>query len=83
MNHYKVTLPELALVGSTRGLLGAGIGLLIADKLNASQRKAVGWTLLGIGLATTIPIAAEILGHKIEHEASPQKRLAESFTPTI
>jgi hypothetical protein len=56
-----VTLPELALVAGTRGMLGAGIGLLVAPKLGDRERRAVGRTLFLIGLATTIPLAVQIL----------------------
>src|SRR6187397_2601034 len=42
----ELRLPELALLAGTRGMLGAGIGLLLADKLGDSQRKGVGWTLV-------------------------------------
>ena len=31
MRKTQVTLPELALIAGTRGMLGAGIGLLLAD----------------------------------------------------
>jgi hypothetical protein len=57
----KVTLPELALIAGTRAALGAGIGLLLADRLNDEQRRAVGWTLLAVGAITTIPLAAEVV----------------------
>jgi len=42
--------------------IGVGIGLLISDRLNKDQRKAAGWALLGVGVMTTIPILAGILG---------------------
>ena len=38
-------------------MAGAGIGLLAGAHLKEEQRKAVGWTLLAIGILTTIPIA--------------------------
>jgi hypothetical protein len=56
----ELTLPEIGLIAATRGMLGAGIALLLADKLSAEQRKAVGWTLVGVGALTTIPLALEI-----------------------
>jgi len=62
MRETIISLPELALIGGTRAALGAGLGLLLADRLPADQRRAVGWTLLLIGVATTIPLAFEILG---------------------
>ena len=60
----ELTLPEIGLIAVTRGLLGAGIALLLADKLSAEQRKAVGWTLVGVGALTTIPHAFEVLGKR-------------------
>ncbi len=61
----QVSLPELGLVAGTRGALGAGIGLLLASKLSEQQRKAVGWTLVAVGVATTIPLAFEVLSHRV------------------
>jgi hypothetical protein len=55
-------MPELALVAGTRAALGMGLGLLLADRLNDQQRRAVGWTLFVVGALTTIPLAMEVLG---------------------
>jgi hypothetical protein len=77
MKETAVTLPELALVGGTRAALGAGLGLLLADCLSAEQRRAVGWTLLLFGAATTIPLALEFLG-KLRSSA-PADELRASF----
>jgi hypothetical protein len=62
MKERRVTLPEIGLIGGTRALLGAGIALLLADRLNDDQRKAVGWTLFLVGAISTIPIAVNVLG---------------------
>jgi uncharacterized membrane protein YfcA len=62
MRETTITLPELALIAGTRALLGAGIGLLLGDFIPKDQRKAVGWTLLLVGAATTVPLAFEVLG---------------------
>jgi len=43
-------------------MLGAGVALLLADKLNKDQRKAVGWTLVFVGAITTIPLAIGLFG---------------------
>jgi len=56
-----VTLPELGMIAGTRAALGAGIALLLADRLNNDQRRAVGWTLFLIGAISTIPLALEVL----------------------
>jgi hypothetical protein len=61
MSPKLVTVPELFLIAGTRAALGAGIGLLLADRLNEDQRRAVGWTLLAVGVISTIPLAAEVM----------------------
>lgn len=67
-----VTVPELALIAGTRGMLGIGIGLLLAPMLDDAERRAVGRTLLLVGLATTIPLALEVFGAHNE-QRSPAK----------
>jgi hypothetical protein len=64
MKKAELTLPEIALIAGTRGMLGAGAGLLLADKLNKDQRKAIGWTLLIVGAVSTIPLAIEVLSKR-------------------
>lgn len=61
MRTISLPLPELALLIGTRVMAGAGLALLCADKLDREQRKAIGWTLLGVGALTTIPLAASVL----------------------
>ncbi len=62
MTEVSLTLPELAMVVSTRAALGVGLGLLLAGCLPEKQRKATGWTLLLVGAVSTVPIAFEVLG---------------------
>ena len=64
MRESTLTIPEIALIGATRGALGAGIALILADKLDRKERRAVGWTLFLVGIATTIPLVLMVLGHK-------------------
>jgi hypothetical protein len=59
-----VTVAEIALIAVTRGVIGFGAGLLLANKFNREQRKMLGWTLFVSGLASTIPIAMRIFGQK-------------------
>lgn len=70
MKERRLTLPEIGLIGGTRGLLGAGVALLLADRLNDDQRKAVGWTLLLVGAISTIPLAINVLGRSDGGDAS-------------
>ena len=53
----ELRLPELGLLAGTRGLLGAGVGLLVSEKLSHERRRQVGWTLVAIGAASTLPLA--------------------------
>jgi hypothetical protein len=64
MKSTEITLPELALIAGTRGMLGAGAALLISSKLNNDQRKAVGWTLFLIGLVSTVPLAINVFSKR-------------------
>lgn len=64
MRETTLTLPEIFLIGGTRAALGAGLALLLADKLERSERRAVGWTLFIVGAATTVPLALEVLAKK-------------------
>ena len=62
MNQVKLTIPEIGLIAGTRAAAGAGLALLLCNRLNPEQRRAVGWTLLAVGIATTIPLVAHLLG---------------------
>jgi hypothetical protein len=62
MKQRTLTLPEIILIAGTRVALGAGIGLLTSDRLKRDQRRGAGWALLGVGIATSIPLALGIIG---------------------
>ena len=62
MRDVNVSIPEMIFVALTRGMAGAGIGLLAADCVTPTARKPIGWTLFAIGALTTLPIAATLLG---------------------
>jgi hypothetical protein len=70
MKDRRLTLPELALIAGTRGMLGAGIGLLLAGRLGDGERRAVGLTLPLVGVVTTIPLAMEVF----QKETMPARR---------
>ena len=71
MNRLNVSFPELFSVASTRALGGVGIGLLLADHLAPSNRRAVGWTLLAFGAITTLPLATRILPRLFADRSAP------------
>ena len=60
----ELRLPELALLAGTRALLGAGIGLLAAGRLSDLRRRDIGWTLVAIGVLTTLPLAMMVLDRR-------------------
>ena len=59
-NERRVNLSDIMMIAATRGMRGAGIGLLVAGKLTDEQRRAVGRTLLLVGAVTTIPLAMRV-----------------------
>ena len=64
MKRVELSFPEIALIAGTRGVLGAGAALLLADKLKADQRKVVGWGLFLFGAISTIPLAIDVLSKR-------------------
>ena len=66
-NKVSISYPELGLFAATRGMIGAGIGLLLANRISRDKRKAIGLPLFIIGALSTIPIARHIF-----HKETPQ-----------
>jgi len=57
------TLPEFFFAVVTRGLGGIGAGLLISEYIEDDRvRRGVGWSLLAVAAATTVPIAMRVFG---------------------
>ena len=71
MQEKTLTIPELILIAGTRVALGAGMGLLIGDRLGRDVRKGAGWALLAVGALTTIPIVVGVLSKpSVERKAT-------------
>ncbi len=64
MKQVKLTVPELGLIAGTRAAAGAGLALLLCDRLTPEQRRAIGWALLAVGIATTVPLVAQVFGKR-------------------
>ena len=64
MKETCISIPELALIAGTRAALGAGIALILGETLTKEQKKAVGWTLFLVGVATTVPILAIVINRR-------------------
>jgi hypothetical protein len=61
MRNVSLKIPEIGFIAATRAAFGAGLGLILADRLNRRQQKKVGWLLLSIGAATTVPVVVHLL----------------------
>jgi hypothetical protein len=68
MKQTLLTIPEIALIAGTRVALGAGLGLLLGDKLSQDTRKGAGWALVAVGALSSIPLVIDVLAKpQIEH----------------
>lgn len=56
----ELAVPEFGLIVGTRALLAAGVALLVASKLSAERRQALGACMVAVGAATTIPALRSI-----------------------
>ena len=64
MKRFDLSVPEFGFIVATRAALGAGIGLLLADRLRRRHRRALGSTLVALGALTTIPAAITLFGSR-------------------
>jgi hypothetical protein len=63
MNMRQTTLPipELGAIAATRGMLGAGAALLLADRFPSDKWKKLGWLLFAAGAVTTVPFLIDVV----------------------
>ena len=64
MKNIVLSVPTFGFVVGTRAALGVGIGLLLSRKMSDAQRRAIGLTLVSIGVATTIPAAMAVFRNR-------------------
>jgi len=64
MRKSVLTIPEIGMIGITRVALGAGLALLLGEKLDPKERRAVGWSLFLVGALTTAPLVLNVLDKK-------------------
>jgi len=55
MTKLILNIPTFGLIVGTRAALAFGVGLLVADRIPARKRRALGLTLVMIGATTTVP----------------------------
>jgi hypothetical protein len=61
MKKHIVTMPQIGLVAVTRAMLGAGVALLLSERLSGDDRRAIGWTLFAVGALTTVPLIMQMM----------------------
>lgn len=61
MRQTTVPLHEVALIAGTRAAFGFGLGLLLSSRIPEKHRSAIGWTLLGVGALSTVPLLYDVL----------------------
>ena len=61
MKSVALPVPLLGAVAATRGMLGMGVGLLLAESLSSRRRTALGWSLVAVGVLSTLPLAAHVI----------------------
>ena len=64
MKQLVLNPPTLGFVIGTRAALAFGLGLLAAERIPESRRRAIALTLVAIGVATTIPAAILVFGKR-------------------
>ena len=84
MNRTPLSIPEIGIIAGTQAAAGAGIGLLLADRLSDDQRRAIGWTLLAVGAVTTVPIVVQLLNSQHtepddDGDASPRRFATQEY----
>ena len=62
MKQVSLTIPEIGLIAGTRAAGAAGLALLLSNRMDPEQRRSIGWTLLAVGLITTVPLVAQVFG---------------------
>ena len=72
MKEVPLTLADIGMINGTRFVIGTGVGLLLADKMDHKTRKAVGISLLVSGILFSIPMGMSFLGKLRAHAPRPQ-----------
>lgn len=82
MREIRLVPPELGLIVATRGMLGVGIGLLLAGKLKRQRRVTVGYVLTAIGALSTIPLAIRVFRRQRTTNGRAQSGMTEPAFPS-
>jgi Na+-driven multidrug efflux pump len=78
MKRFNLPAPALFFIISTRAMLGAGIGLLVSDRLGRKERRRIGAALVSIGALATIPALFAVFTSSSSSSSEPQVLVAAS-----
>jgi hypothetical protein len=80
------SLTDIAVIGALRFVSGLGLGLLLAESINARDRKRIGWSLFGGSIAIGAPLGIRMLRRYKEegdHFHTRQNNRTEAFTGQV
>jgi hypothetical protein len=63
MKKLTLKLPAFGSIVVTRAALAFGAGLLLSSRIPEARRRAIGMTLVAIGVATTLPAVMAVRSH--------------------
>ena len=66
MKKLILNLPTFGFIVATRAMIGAGVGLLVSERLPRDRRRMIGAALFAIGAASTVPAIFEVLREQRE-----------------
>jgi hypothetical protein len=63
MKRVTLKMPTFGFIVATRAALAFGAGLLVSKNIPEQRRRALGLTLLVIGVVSTVPAVASVVSH--------------------
>jgi hypothetical protein len=66
MKRLSLQLPAFGFIVATRAAFAFGAGLLLSSRIPEKRRRAIGLSLVALGVATTIPAVVTVRGHLTE-----------------
>lgn len=79
LKKFGQNLPVTGVAAFSQAAVGFGLGLLVADKMGRTARRATAYALIGAGVATVLPFVvgvATAVNTRPESNREMQRRLA-------
>ena len=78
LDKFGENLPVSGVVGFSQVAIGLGAGFLVADSIGQNARRSAGYALLGLGMATLVPVVwgiATKISSRPDSSRAMQRRL--------